>query len=92
MHGIAPLIAGCAYLAIATGQGSVVVCEGAGMLTFYSARCIDWSFKLQPLLPLAMTAMHGGMRCRGDRHALGPTHFLARRLWPVRDSRSGRRR
>ena len=62
MHGIGPLIAGCAYLAIATGQGSVVVCEGAGMRTFYSARYIDWSFKLQPLLGLAMMAMHSWMR------------------------------
>lgn len=59
VHGIVPLIAGYAYLAIATGQGSVVMSKRTGTRRFFFAHDVDWSFKLQPLLGLAK-AMYGG--------------------------------
>ncbi len=61
-HGIVPLIAACSYLAMATGQGSVLLHneaspEGAQRV-FYFARYIDWTFTTPLLLlTLSMTAM-----------------------------------
>ena len=51
--------------------------EGAGTRRFFFAHDVDWSFKLQPLLGWAMTAMHDRTRRRGTRHALGRTRFRA---------------
>ena len=60
-HGIVPIIAACAYLAMAFGQGSLelpvgaVVDQASGTAavitrTFYYARYIDWSFTTPLLL------------------------------------------
>ena len=66
LHGIVPIIAACSYLAMATGQGLVVlptteaVAAGATTPTriFYYARYIDWTFTTPLLLlSLGMTAM-----------------------------------
>lgn len=66
LHGIVPIIAACSYLAMATGQGLVLLptneAVAAGAVTptrvFYWARYVDWTFTT-PLLLLAlgMTAM-----------------------------------
>ena len=66
-HGIVPMIAACAYFAMAVGQGSVVIHTGEppGRL-FYFARYVDWSFTTPLLLlPLCYTAVHSRLR-RGD--------------------------
>ncbi len=66
LHGIVPIIAACSYLAMATGQGLVLlptneaVAAGAATPTrvFYFARYIDWTFTTPLLLvSLAFTAM-----------------------------------
>ena len=66
MHGIVPIIAACSYLAMATGQGLVLlptneaVAAGATTTTrvFYYARYIDWTFTTPLLLlSLGLTAM-----------------------------------
>ena len=63
ISGIVPLIAACAYFAMAVGQGSVVIADGTTTRLFYFARYIDWSITTPLLLlGLAMTAMHSGMR------------------------------
>ncbi len=67
IHGIVPVIAACSYLAMAAGQGSLVLPAGPGsahtLRVFYYARYIDWSFTTPLLLlGLAGTAMHSGMR------------------------------
>ena len=66
LHGVVPIIAACSYLAMATGQGLVLLpttdAVAAGTATpvrvFYWARYVDWTFTT-PLLLLAlgMTAM-----------------------------------
>ena len=69
-HGIVPLIAACAYFAMATGQGSVVLADPAlaantGRI-FYFARYIDWAFTTPILLvTLSLTAMHAGPKRAG---------------------------
>ncbi len=66
-HGIVPIIAACAYFAMAVGQGSLTLrtADPAGRL-FYFARYVDWSFTTPLLLlPLAYTAVHSRPR-RGD--------------------------
>ncbi|TXN34573.1 rhodopsin [Methylobacterium sp. WL30] len=66
LHGIVPIIAACSYLAMATGQGLVMlptneaVAVGAATPTrvFYFARYIDWAFTTPLLLvSLGFTAM-----------------------------------
>lgn len=66
LHGIVPIIAACSYLAMATGQGLVLlpttdaVAAGAATPTrvFYFARYIDWTFTTPLLLvSLGLTAM-----------------------------------
>lgn len=66
LHGIVPIIAACSYLAMATGQGLVMlptneaVAAGANtpMRVFYFARYIDWAFTTPLLLvSLGFTAM-----------------------------------
>ncbi len=62
-HGIVPIIAACAYFAMAVGQGSVLLHTGHGGRVFYFARYIDWSFTTPLLLlPLAYTAVHSNRR------------------------------
>lgn len=61
-HGIVPIIAACAYFAMATGQGSVMLHDEAAPAgverIFYYARYIDWAFTTPLLLlTLCMTAM-----------------------------------
>ena len=66
-HGIVPIIAACAYFAMAVGQGSVILhtADPSGRL-FYFARYVDWSITTPLLLlPLACTAVHSRSR-RGD--------------------------
>ena len=74
LHGIVPIIAACSYLAMATGQGLVIlptdaaVAAGAATPTrvFYFARYIDWTFTTPLLLvSLGLTAMHAGPRRYG---------------------------
>ncbi len=67
LHGIVPLIAACAYLAMATGQGLVVLPAGGGATRiFYFARYIDWTFTTPLLLvSLGMTAMQAGPKRHG---------------------------
>ena len=67
LHGIVPLIAACSYLAMATGQGLVLLPAGAGATRIlYYARYIDWSFTTPLLLlSLALTAMHAGRKQAG---------------------------
>lgn len=66
LHGIVPIIAACSYLAMATGQGLVLlptneaVAAGAAKPTrvFYFARYIVWTFTTPLLLlSLGLTAM-----------------------------------
>lgn len=66
LHGIVPIIAACAYLAMATGQGLVLLptneAVAAGSATptriFYYARYVDWTFTTPLLLlSLGLTAM-----------------------------------
>ena len=65
-HGIVPIIAACAYFAMAVGQGQLVLhTDHDGRLLYY-ARYVDWSFTTPLLLlPLAYTAVHSKLR-RGD--------------------------
>ena len=74
-HGIVPIIAACSYLAMAAGQGGVILVHaepalngvvlGGGRL-FYFARYIDWAFTTPLLLlALAYSAMHSGLRRGG---------------------------
>ncbi len=73
LHGIVPIIAGCLYFAMATGQGVVAlptdtaVATGAGATRiFYFARYIDWTITTPLLLvSLGMTAMHSGQKRAG---------------------------
>lgn len=75
MHGIVPLIAACAYLAMATGQGLVSLPTVGGAILagdttptriFYFARYIDWTFTTPLLLiSLGMTAMRHGPKRHG---------------------------
>ncbi len=69
LHGTIPLIAACSYLAMATGQGLVLlptdnaVAAGSGGATriFYFARYIDWTFTTPLLLiSLGLVATHAG--------------------------------
>ncbi len=73
-HGIVPILAACSYLAMAVGQGSVLIHQGAagtGTRLFYFARYIDWTFTTPLLLlSLAHTAMHSGLRRGGMVAAL----------------------
>ena len=63
LHGLVPLIAACAYLAMAVGHGAVTLPAGASTRVFYYARYIDWTFTTPLLLlTLALTAMHSGAR------------------------------
>ena len=69
LHGIVPLIAGCSYFAMATGQGLVLLpkpdADGAKYI-FYFARYIDWAFTTPLLLvSLAITGMHAGHKRAG---------------------------
>ncbi len=67
-HGIVPIIAACSYLAMAVGQGSVILGQtaaGGGRL-FYFARYLDWTFTTPLLLlALAYTALESGLRRGG---------------------------
>lgn len=74
LHGVVPIIAACSYLAMATGQGLMVlptdaaVAAGAAAPTriFYFARYIDWTFTTPLLLlSLGLTAMHAGPKRPG---------------------------
>ena len=74
LHGVVPIIAACSYLAMATGQGLVVlptdaaVAMGAASPTriFYFARYIDWTFTTPLLLlSLGLTAMRKGPKRYG---------------------------
>ena len=69
-HGIVPIIAACSYLAMAVGQGSLLLHQGAAdtgnTRLFYYARYVDWTFTTPLLLlSLAYTAMHSGLRRGG---------------------------
>ncbi len=70
LHGIVPLIAACSYLAMASGQGAIILganaaAAGTGRI-FYFARYIDWTFTTPLLLvTLSMTAMHAGEKRAG---------------------------
>ncbi len=68
-HGIVPLIAACSYLAMATGQGSVLLptdaAHGSTRILYY-ARYVDWTFTTPLLLlTLTMSAMHNGPKRAG---------------------------
>lgn len=67
-HGIVPIIAACSYLAMAVGQGTVLLGHTAsdGGRLFYFARYLDWTFTT-PLLLLALTytAMESKLRRGG---------------------------
>ena len=74
LHGVVPIIAACSYLAMATGQGLVVlptdaaVAAGAAAPTriFYFARYVDWTFTTPLLLlSLGLTAMRKGPKWYG---------------------------
>ena len=73
LHGTIPLIAACSYLAMATGQGLVLLptdnavaagaaAAGSGATRiFYFARYIDWTFTTPLLLiSLGLVATHNG--------------------------------
>ena len=69
-HGIVPIIAACSYFAMAVGQGSYLIHQGAAdsgtTRLFYYARYVDWTFTTPLLLlSLAYTAMHSGLRRGG---------------------------
>ncbi|MCQ8239496.1 bacteriorhodopsin [Rhizosaccharibacter radicis] len=70
LHGTVPVIAACAYFAMAVGQGSLPwhsVQNGQTIsFSFYFARYIDWLFTTPILLAsLALTASHGRVRRAG---------------------------
>ena len=71
-HGVVPLIAACSYLAMATGQGAILlpITDGSAPAgatrIFYYARYVDWTFTTPLLLlTLSMTAMHNGPKRAG---------------------------
>ena len=71
-HGVVPLIAACSYLAMATGQGAVLlpITDGSAPAgatrIFYYARYVVWSFTTPLLLlPVSLTAMHNGPKRAG---------------------------
>ena len=67
-HGIVPLFAAIAYLAMALHQGSMTLpfSVGTGSRDFLYARYIDWSITTPTLLlSLSMTALHGAHRRAG---------------------------
>lgn len=67
-HGIVPLFAALAYLAMAMHQGSMSLpfSVGTGTRDFLYARYIDWSVTTPTLLlGLSMTALHGAHRRAG---------------------------
>lgn len=69
-HGIVPIIAGCSYFAMATGQGSVMLHNEAAAAgvdrVFYFARYIDWTFTTPLLLlTLSLTAMRHEKKYHG---------------------------
>lgn len=67
LHGVVPIIAACAYLAMATGQGMVTLpADGGTTRIFYYARYLDWSVTTPLLLlSLALTGMHAGHKRAG---------------------------
>ena len=67
LHGTVPLIAACAYFAMAIGQGQVLLpVLGGGSRIFYFARYIDWTFTTPLLLvSVTVTAMHAGEKRAG---------------------------
>lgn len=69
IHGIVPIIAGCLYFLMATGQGSYLlpILPGSDTTrTFYYGRYIDWTFTTPLLLMgLAYTSMPSGLRRSG---------------------------
>ena len=63
IHGIVPLVAACAYFAMASGQGSAVLRDGR---EFYFLRYADWLVTTPLLLlSLALAALHEGPRRHG---------------------------
>ncbi len=73
LHGVIPLIAACLYLAMASGEGSVILPTDTAVRIgthatriFYFARYIDWTFTTPLLLlTLGLTAMHNGVKQGG---------------------------
>jgi bacteriorhodopsin len=73
LHGLVPIIAACAYFAMATGQGSVTLPTDAAIATgthatriFYWARYVDWTVTTPLLLvSLGLSGVHSG-RTRSD--------------------------
>jgi bacteriorhodopsin len=74
LHGVVPIIAACSYLAMATGQGLVVLPTDAALAAgaasptriFYFARYIDWTFTTPLLLlSLGLTSMRRGPKRYG---------------------------
>lgn len=70
-HGLVPIIAGCAYVAMATGQGAVLLPTDATLAglanttrVFWFARYIDWAVTTPLLLVslLALGSYHGRKR------------------------------
>lgn len=63
IHGVVPLIAACAYFAMAAGQGSVALLDGR---EFLFLRYADWMVTTPLLLlALALSALHGGPKRHG---------------------------
>ena len=73
LHGTVPILAACAYFAMATGQGLVVLPTDSAVLNgtdatriFYFARYIDWLFTTPLLLvSLGIAGMHNGVKRPG---------------------------
>ena len=73
LHGIVPIIAACAYFAMATGQGLVVLPTDDAVATgshatrlFYWARYVDWTVTTPLLLvSLGLSGMHAGPKRGG---------------------------
>jgi bacteriorhodopsin len=60
IHVIVPIVAACAYFAMARGQGGEVMSDGH---VFFYARYVDWSITTPLLLlGLCITALHGAHR------------------------------
>lgn len=62
IHGTVPLVAACAYLAMAAGQGSVVLPSGR---EFYFMRYLDWLVTTPLLAALFFGAVHEGRKPMG---------------------------
>lgn len=63
IHGIVPLVAACAYFAMAVGQGSVVLPSGR---EFYFMRYVDWLVTTPLLLAaLSLSGVHEGRKPAG---------------------------